>query len=123
MVANPIRKIYEARFRNWPKTQATVDSCSWVSGHDNLGGDSGHYDVFFSYTAGDTAEVHHGSFCYEGCKDAVPYLPGERVPIQYNAKHPAQYNFPGADSNYEKLEAVLVMLLFALIAGFALKIF
>ncbi|HEY4051465.1 MAG TPA: DUF3592 domain-containing protein [Acidobacteriaceae bacterium] len=123
MVANPIRQIHEARTKNWPTAEATVDSCSWVDGHDNLGNQTGHYDVTFVYKAGTSDEVHRGTFCYPGSKSIVPYCWGETVPIQYNPKKPERYNFSGTDSSYEKLETILVLVLFALTAGYVLYTF
>ncbi len=122
MVVNPIRQFREARLRKWTETQATVDSCTWVRDHDNLGNDTGHFDVSFVYRAADSAEPHHGRFCYEGCQKVAPYRPGEDLPIRYNRNKPCCYRFPWADqnSNYEKLEAILVVALFALAAGYAL---
>jgi Protein of unknown function (DUF3592) len=123
MVANPIRQIHAARTKNWPTAQATVDSCCWVDEHDNLGNRTGHYDVSFVYKADNSAEVHRGSFCYPGSKSVVPYRWGETVPIQYNPKRPERYNFSGEDSGYEKLEAIVVLVLFALTAAYVLYTF
>jgi hypothetical protein len=99
-----------------------VDSCEWVRLHDHLGGIAGHYQVKFSYLAGD--RVNHGEFCYHGAQHLVPYSAGERLTIQYDPKKPARYHFSGAHtSNYEKLEAILVMTVFALLAGYVLYAF
>ncbi len=43
--------------------------------------------------------------------------------VQYDPKKPARYHFNGAESNYEKLEAILVMTVFALLAGYVLYAF
>jgi hypothetical protein len=122
MVVNPIRRIREARMRRWTETQATVESCIWVHDHDNLGNDTGHFDVFFVYRTPGSPEPHHGKFCCQGCQEVGPYRPGEKLPIRYNRNKPGCYRFPWADatSNYEKLEAILVVSLFALAAGYAL---
>jgi Protein of unknown function (DUF3592) len=123
MIANPIRRLHEARIRNWPVTQATIDGCSWVSGHDNLGKEAGHYDVSFVYRTDRAQDLHRGSFCYDGCREIAPYRAGEVLPIHYNPKKPARYSLSGASSNYEKIEAIVVMALFGLIAGYVLITF
>jgi Protein of unknown function (DUF3592) len=107
--------------RSWPTTDATVDSCQWVRLHDHLGGIAGHYQVRFTYQAG--GQVNHGDFCHHGAQHIAPYTPGERLAVQYDPKKPARYHFNGADSNYEKLEAILVMTVFALLAGYVLYAF
>jgi hypothetical protein len=48
---------------------------------------------------------------------------GEQLAIQYDPKKPGRYHFSGAESNYEKLEAILVMTVFALLAGYVLYTF
>ncbi len=123
MIANPIRQFREARIRKWTDTHATVESSVWVNDHDNLGNDAGHYDVSFMYKAADSE--HHGSFCYPGCPEVSPYRPGESLPILYNRQKPSRYRLPWSDTNsgYEKLEAILVMALFGLAAGYALTVF
>jgi hypothetical protein len=123
MIANPFRQIHEARVRKWPETQATVDSCSWVPGHDNVGVESGHYDISFVYQTGQAGEVHRGSFCYDGCREIAPYRSGEVFPIHYNPKRPGRYSLAGANSNYEKIEAIVATALFALLAGYVLMTF
>ena len=107
---------------SWPTADATVDSCEWVRYHDHVGGTAGHYQVRFSYQA-PGGQVHHGEFCHQGSQHIVPYCPGERLAIQYDPRKPARYHFSGADSNYEKLEAILVMTVFALLAGYVLYTF
>jgi hypothetical protein len=108
--------------KSWPTADATVDSCQWVRLHDHLGGIAGHYQVKFSYLAG--GRVNHGDFCHHGAQHIAPYSVGERLTIQYDPKRPARYHFSGADSsNYEKLEAILVMTVFALLAGYMLYTF
>jgi hypothetical protein len=106
---------------SWPTADATVDSCQWVRLHDHLGGIAGHYQVKFSYLAAN--QVNHGAFCHHGAQHIAPYAVGERLTIQYDPKKPARYHFSGADSNYEKLEAILVMTVFALLAGYMLYTF
>jgi hypothetical protein len=64
--------------------------------------------------------MHHGSFCYEGCKDVAPYVKGDTLMLQYKPSNPDRFKLPGSDSSYEKIEAILVMALFALIAGYVL---
>jgi hypothetical protein len=108
---------------SWPNTEATVDSCEWVRDHDYLGGVAGHYDVKFSYRAGASERVNHGEFCHLGTQHIAPYYVGEQLSIQYDPKKPARYHFSGATPNYEKLEAILVMTVFGLLAGYVLYTF
>jgi hypothetical protein len=108
---------------SWPTTEATVDSCQWVRLHDHLGGIAGHYQVKFTYKTGDHGQVSHGEFCHHGSHHIAPYSIGERLTIQYDPKKPARYHYNGAESNYEKLEAILVMTVFALLAGYVLYAF
>jgi hypothetical protein len=108
--------------RTWPTTDGTVDSCEWVRLHDHLGGIAGHYQIKFTYQAGDR-QMHHGEFCHHGTPHIAPYTVGERLAIQYDPKKPLRYHFSGAGSNYEKLEAILVMTVFALLAGYVLYAF
>jgi Protein of unknown function (DUF3592) len=103
---------------SWPTTDATVDSCDWVRHHDHLGGSAGHYRVRFTYQA--VGLVNHGEFCHQGVQHIAPYRAGERLGIQYDPKKPARNRFSGAAPNYEKLEAILVMTVFALLAGYVL---
>jgi len=107
--------------RTWPTTDGTVDSCEWVRLHDHLGGITGHYQIKFTYRTG--GQMHHGEFCHHGPPHIAPYTVGERLAIQYDPKKPSRYHFNGADSNYEKLEAILVMTVFALLAGYVLYTF
>jgi hypothetical protein len=100
--------------RSWPTTEATVDSCRWVRLHDHLGGIAGHYEVKFTYQAG--GQVNHGEFCHH-------YSVGEQLAIQYDPKKPGRSHFSGSEPNYEKLEAILVMTVFALLAGYVLYTF
>ena len=109
--------------RSWPTTDATVDSCEWVRLHDHLGGIGGHYQVKFTYQVGDQGQVNYGKFCHQGVQHIVPYCPGERLAIQYDPKKPARYHYSGAEPTYEKLEAILVMTVFALLAGYMLYTF
>jgi hypothetical protein len=109
--------------RSWPTADATVDSCEWVKDHDHLGGDVGHYQVKFTYQAGDQGQANRGEFCHHGTQHIAPYYVGEHLAIQYDPKKPARYHFSGAASNYEKLEAILVMTVFALLAGYVLYTF
>jgi Protein of unknown function (DUF3592) len=108
---------------SWPSTEATVDSCEWVRDHDYLGGVAGHYDVKFSYRAGASERVNHGEFCHLGTQHIAPYFVGEQLSIQYDPKKPSRYHFSGATPNYEKLEAILVMTVFGLLAGYVLYTF
>jgi hypothetical protein len=123
MVANPIREIFEARHRRWLATQGEVDSCIWEESEDNLGGRSGYYTVTFAYKDGSSDQAYHGHFTCSGCVRVKPYRTGERVSVLYNPKRPATYYCFGSDSGYEKVEAILVMVLFALIAGYLLYAF
>ena len=125
MAANPIRRVRDGSIRKWAEGQARVDSCIWVHDHDNLGNDTGHFDVSFLYTSEDSTQPHHGRFCSPGCREVAPYRSGEPLQIQYNAKKPGRYRLPWAESNlnYEKLEAIVVMALFALAAGYFLNHF
>ena len=123
MVVNPFRRIHQARIGKWPLAHATVDSCSWIEERDNLGIVSGHYHVSFMYKSEGSVEPHRGCFSYPGCREVAPYSVGESLTIQYNPKKPGRYTFRGADSNYEKLEAILVMALFGLVAGYVLFTF
>jgi hypothetical protein len=120
-MANLLWKLTPAR--SWPTTDATVDSCQWVRLHDHLGGIAGHYQVKFTYKAGDQGQVNHGEFCHHGAQHIAPYAIGENLTIQYDPKKPTRYRYNGADSNYEKLEAILVMTVFALLAGYVLYAF
>ena len=119
MAANPVVQLHGARSNRWIEAQAAVDSCRWVHDHDNLGNDAGHYDISFVYKA--AGSDRHGTFCYPGCEHVTPYRPGEVIPIRFNRKKPGRYRLPWADgsSNYEKLEAILVILLFGLALGYA----
>lgn len=107
--------------KTWPTTDATIDSCEWVRLHDHLGGIAGHYQVKFSYEAGN--QVNHGEFCHHGARHIAPYSVGERLAIQYDPKKPSRHHFNGAESNYEKLEAILIVTVFALLAGYMLYTF
>ncbi|HTZ60799.1 MAG TPA: DUF3592 domain-containing protein [Acidobacteriaceae bacterium] len=107
--------------RCWPTTEATVDSCQWLRLHDHLGGIAGHYQVKFTYQAG--GKENHGEFCHHGTQHIAPYSPGEHLDIQYDPKKPGRYHFQGAESSYEKLEAIVVVTVFALIAGYFLYAF
>jgi len=108
---------------SWPTTDATVESCDWVRYHDHLGGNAGHYQVRFTYQAGDGRQVNPGEFCHPGVQHIAPYCVGERITIQYDPKKPARYHFSGAAPDYQKLEAILVMTVFALLAGYVLYTF
>lgn len=120
MTANPIRWLYEGRGRQWPMAEAEVDSCTWVEGRDNLGSKAGQYDVAFSYKPNGSSNIYHGHFAYPGTAEVMPYRPHEAIPIQYNPHKPSRYTYPGDTSRMEKVEAILVMALFALIAGYLL---
>jgi hypothetical protein len=48
---------------------------------------------------------------------------GESLPVQYDPRRPQRHRFSGATRNYEKLEAILVMTVFALVAGYVLYAF
>jgi Protein of unknown function (DUF3592) len=109
--------------RSWATTDATVDSCKWVRYHDHLGGIAGHYQVNFTYKAADQGQLHHGEFCHQGSQHIAPYAVGEKLAIQYDPKKPARHHFSGAAPNYEKLEAIVVVTVFALIAGYVLYAF
>jgi Protein of unknown function (DUF3592) len=121
VMANLLWKLTPAH--SWPTTDAIVDSCEWVRLHDHLGGFAGHYQVKFTYQSGDHRQVNHGEFCHHGTPHIAPYSVGEHLSIQYDPKKPARYHFSGAGSNYEKLEAILVMTVFALLAGYVLYTF
>jgi hypothetical protein len=109
--------------RSWPTTDAVVESCEWVRYHDHLGGNSGHYVVKFNYQAGDRRETHAGEFCHQGTEHIAPYYAGEHLAMQYDPNRPSRYHFSGASSNYEKLEAIVVITGFALLAIYALYVF
>lgn len=115
MSANPIRQIHQALTRTWLTTEATVDSCAWAS-HSSF---TGHYDVTFSYRPVNSDPVS-GKFCCPGDRQIRPYHPGERIPIRYNPSHPKRFSLAEQEPRFEKLEAILVMALFALVAGFLL---
>ena len=68
-------------------------------------------------------QVNHGEFCHQGVQHIAPYSVGERLAIQYDPKKPARYHFSGAAPDYQKLEAILVMTVFALLAGYVLYTF
>jgi hypothetical protein len=120
MSPNPIRQIHQAFIRHWATAEATVESCSWFHDSDYMGVDAGHYDVAFSYKPPNSDQPVHGSFCYSGSRQIVPYHAGEKFPIRYSPKHPGHFYFAGAAPSYEKLEAILAMSLFALLAGYVL---
>jgi hypothetical protein len=120
-MANLLWKLTSAR--SWPTTDATVDSCEWMRYHDHLGGTSGHYQVKFTYQVGDHGQVNHGEFCHPGVQHIAPYRVGERLAVQYDPKRPARHHFSGAAPNYEKLEAIVVVTVFALLAGYVLYTF
>jgi hypothetical protein len=109
--------------RSWPTADATVESCEWVKDHDHLGGSVGHYQVKFTYQASDLGQANRGEFCHHGTQHIAPYYVGEHLAIQYDPKKTTRYHFSGAPSNYEKLEAILVMTVFALLAGYVLYTF
>ena len=113
-----VRKLTHSR--SWAATEATVDSCKWVRYHDHLGGIAGHYQVNFTYQAGDAGQVNQGEFCHQGSQHIAPYAVGEKLTIEYDPKKPSRHHFSGAAPNYEKLEAILVMTVFALLAGYVL---
>jgi hypothetical protein len=104
--------------KSWPTAEGTVDSCQWLRLHDHLGGIAGHYQVKFTYEA--AGRINHGEFCHHGTQHIAPYTPGERLSIQYDPKKPVKYHVNGADTNYEKLEAIVVVTVFALLAGYFL---
>ena|ERR1700760_1357183 len=112
-----------AHGRSWSAADATVDSCEWVKAHDHFGEIAGHYQVKFSYHAGNDGSLQHGEFCHQGIRHIVPYSVGERISVQYDTRKPSRYHFSGAAGNYEKLEAILVMTVFALVAGYVLYAF
>ena len=120
-MTNLFRKLTHAR--SWPTADATVDSSEWLRHHDHLGGVVGHYQIKFTYRTGADGHVSHGEFCHHGTQHIAPYYVGEHLEIQYDPKKPARYHFDGAPSNYEKLEAILVMTVFALLAGYVLYAF
>ncbi len=109
--------------RSWSTTDATVDACDWIKSHDHAGEIAGHYQVRFTYRSGQNGEVNHGEFCHHGIRHIVPYSVGERLTIEYDPKKPSRYHFSGASANFEKLEAILVMTVFALLAGYFLYAF
>lgn len=119
-MANLFWKLIPAR--SWPTADATVDSCEWIQYHDHLGGTTGHYELKFTYQAPDGG-VNHGEFCHRGVQHIAPYRIGESLPIQYDPKKPCRYHVSGAARDYEKLEAILVMTVFALLAGYVLYTF
>src|SRR6202789_275415 len=80
IMANLLWKLTPAR--SWPTADATVDSCEWVRYHDHLGGTAGHYQVNFTYRAGN-GQVNQGEFCHQGVQHIAPYSVGERLSIQY----------------------------------------
>jgi hypothetical protein len=131
MSPNPIRQVHEVFFRSWPITEARVDSCSWVQDHDYMGVDAGHYDVVISYEpaksgsdlTGRMDQLQHGHIRCSGNRQVAPHHPGERIPIRYSSKHPSHFHLADTSPNYEKLETILVMTLFALIAGYLLLTF
>jgi hypothetical protein len=119
-MANRFWKLTHA---SWSSANATVDSCDWVKSHDHAGEIAGHYQVKFTYKIGAGGEVHHGDFCHSGIRHIVPYRVGETLAIQYDTRKPSHYHYSGATENYEKLEAILVMTVFALLAGYVLYTF
>ena len=111
------------RFGSRQTTEATVDSCEWVEYHEHWGGGAGHYQVKFSYQTDGRGPVLHGEFCKHGTQHLAPYRVGERLQIEYDPKKPTRSHFNGATPNYEKLEAIVVMTVFGLIAGYLLYSF
>ena len=108
--------------RSWPITDATVNSCDWIGSQEHAGEIAGHYQVKFTYQT-DSGRNNEGEFCHEGIRHIVPYSVGEHLKIQYDPKKPSRYHFSGAEDNYEKLEAILVVTAFALLAGYFLYAF
>jgi hypothetical protein len=106
--------------RSWANTNGAVDSCDWIPAGEHAGECAGHYQVKFHYQAGPASDVSHGEFCHEGIRHIAPYAIGERLAIQYDPKRPSRYHFSGASANYEKLEAIVVVTVFALLAGYFL---
>jgi hypothetical protein len=107
--------------RSSSTTNATVVSCEWVRSNDHVGEIAGHYQVKFTYLVG--GQVNHGEFCHQGIRHIAPYAVGELLAIDFDPRKPARYHFGGAAPNYEKLEAIVVMTVFALIAGYVLYAF
>ena len=120
-MANLLSKLTPTR--SWLTADATVEACEWVRDHNHLGGTAGHYQVSFSYKASDAGELNQGEFCHQGAQHIAPYRVGERLAVQYDPRRPARHRFSGASPNYEKLEAILVMTVFALLAGYVLYAF
>lgn len=120
-MTNLLWKLTHSRSRS--NADATVESCEWVRSHDHAGEIAGHYQVKFTYRVGQNGQVNHGEFCHQGTRKSVPYTAGQRLTIEYDPKSPAHYHFSGASANYEKLEAILVMTVFALLAGYVLYTF
>jgi hypothetical protein len=123
MSPNPIRQIHQIFTRGWSTADATVDSCSWIHDNDYTGVEAGHYDVAFSYRPGNVGELQHGHFCRSGTRQIAPYHAGEQIPIRYSPKDPCHFQLADVSPDYEKLETILVMALFALIAGYLLFTF
>jgi len=112
-----------AHGRSWPTTDATVVSCDWVKSHDHEGEIAGHYQIKFTYRPAVSGEACHGEFCHQGIRHILPYSVGERLVIQYDPAKPSRYHYSGAAANYEKLEAIVVVTAFALLAGYFLYAF
>ena len=83
----------------------------------------GHYRVKFTYQTGQQGQLNRGEFCHHGTQHIAPYHVGEHLSVQYDPKKPARFHFSGASSSYEKLEAILVMTVFGLLAGYVLYAF
>jgi hypothetical protein len=109
--------------RTCATTDATVDTCEWVGSNDHVGEIAGHYQVKFTYQVGESGQVKHGEFCHQGIRHIAPYAVGEHLSIQYDTRKPSRYHFSGVTPNYEKLEAIVVMTVFALLAGYVLYAF
>jgi Protein of unknown function (DUF3592) len=123
MTTNSIRAFQRVLTPGWQTVEATVNACRWVVSHDNFGEPTGHYDVSVAYRVPESDQPRCGTFCYEGSEQILPYRPGDKVTIEYNPRHTSRCRAAGSPPNYEKLEAILVMALFALLAGYVLMRF
>jgi hypothetical protein len=127
--ANPMRWLRQVFRDNWPTAEATVDSCTWVYESDHPGaGHHGHYDVTLSYKPANSNLAgldapHHVRFCRSGSRHITPYCAGEQISIFYNPKNPNRFRLADSPPDHQKLEAIVILALFALMAGYLLFAF
>lgn len=106
--------------------QATVESCRWRETTDNLGTPAGYYHLEFVYSVpglDGAPKLRRGSVSCPGKPSLEPYRPGEQLAVRYNPHSSCKHRLVGEETNYDTLEAILVIVFFALTAGFLLYTF